>query len=243
LYRLRAYRQSRTGRGQRLGVRVVEPERHPSQCHWQKEGKSWLDGVNLIISVIVACILFGQQSMMKRQLTEMQNEQRPWIEPSISNNVNITFKGGGVLLSAEIYGENSGGMVASSAIAVYEVVNPVDGDGMYNPSVPPKVQRKVCSPVGRSIEIVGAMSGGVAVFPSRKVIIRDERSPGVINKIVGRAYGASRDVPLTLTGLTIHQFARATHRRGRGKVASSNFMMRRMPLVNQESFLRASFLG
>ena len=43
--------------------------------------------------------------------------------------------------------------------------------------------------------------------------------------------------------LGIHQFARAIHRRGRGKVASSNFMMRRMPLVNQESFLRASFLG
>ena len=53
----------------------------------------------------------------------------------------------------------------------------------------------------------------------------------------------SRNRRITHEYLGIHQFARAIHRRGRGKVASSNFMMRRMPLVNQESFLRASFLG
>ena len=43
--------------------------------------------------------------------------------------------------------------------------------------------------------------------------------------------------------LAIYQFSRATHRGGSGRQARSIFMRRRIPLVNQESFRRASFLG
>ncbi len=183
-----AYRQRRIKADEERRARVIEEQRE--RAHRWERGRFWLDLAAVMAAVGAAYFLFGQQHIMKGQLDEMRDEQRPWVYSDVPVFLrSITQNRNGVWeINIQFTLHNTGHLPAFNVTYVLDSPIPV----MATPDTIVKYQHEKCT----TQEGENTIATGYTVFPGQ--VVKDGVTIGIWPFDADRA---ARKYTVCLSGL------------------------------------------
>jgi hypothetical protein len=185
-----AYRQRRIKADEERRARVIEEQRE--RAHRWERGRFWLDLAAVMAAVGAAYFLFGQQHIMKGQLDEMRDEQRPWVYSDVPVFLrSITQNRNGVWeINIQFTLHNTGHLPAFNVTYVLDSPIPV----MATPDTIVKYQHEKCT----TQEGENTIATGYTVFPGQ--VVKDGVTIGIWPFDADRAARKYHSLPVWIIG-------------------------------------------